>query len=172
MNRAHTKSVLNLTILQKRVYTEPRIFTCQGTQVKMRTALSHFGFFLGRRGGKELHSSGHAQRGQQEKSGTLESRFEHSALATNSERLRPAVLWAACSRQPSYYPWCLLRMSIHDSGVSKYISIHFYRVILSLLKSRSLYNIRNMLIGTQYCFTHIFPNIILGEGRPRKSRQK
>lgn len=42
MNRAHTKSVLNVTVLQKRVYIEPRIFTCQETKVTMRTTLSHF----------------------------------------------------------------------------------------------------------------------------------
>lgn len=83
MNRAHTKSVLNVTVLQKRVYIQPRIFICQGTQVTMRTTRSHF-VSEGER--SKLHSSGNSQQTQQEKASTLESRFEHSALLTNLER--------------------------------------------------------------------------------------
>jgi len=92
MNRAHTKSVLNATVLQKRLYIEPRIFTCQGTQVTMRTTLSHFVSEKGKKK-KKLHSSGNSHRGQQEKAGTLESRFEHSTLLTNYERWRLGVIW-------------------------------------------------------------------------------
>lgn len=42
MNRAHTRSVLNVTVLQERAHVESKVFTSRGTQVTMRTTLSHF----------------------------------------------------------------------------------------------------------------------------------
>lgn len=49
-------SVLNDITLQKSVYIELRILTCQETQLTTRITLSHFAS----EGGKKLHASGNS----------------------------------------------------------------------------------------------------------------